>query len=283
MPIKNKSKDMIQTILVIAGSDPCGGAGIQADLKTITTIGGYCAAVITCITVQNSYGVTNINALSPELIKKQIFAVFQDHNVTHVKIGMVGDITNSEAIAQSLDTFEGTIVYDPVMNATTGQQLFRQEQETHRPDKLINRVSVLTPNIPELETLTNKKVTSKTEALSASRLLLSEFANLQSILLKGGHADDMKDITDYFVFKYKGKIEIESATHPRILSKNSHGTGCTLASAFSTYHTIYNDNLLAFHHSIKYMSSLIKLGSEQLIVRNPSGCGPLLHYKWKEI
>jgi hydroxymethylpyrimidine/phosphomethylpyrimidine kinase len=281
MSIQHKSKDMIQTILVIAGSDPSGGAGIQADLKTMTSIGTLSTAVITCITVQNSFGVTQVAPLSKDLVKNQIIAVLEDHLVTHIKIGMVGNIEIAKEIANTLKSFQGEVIYDPVMSSTTGQQLYNKSTPSQRPDYLLHRTTVLTPNLPELESLTNRNISSPQDTLEGASLLLTEFPGLKAVLVKGGHSEYLNNITDYFVYRDNKKISIEFMEHVRIQTRNSHGTGCSLASAFTAFHSLHGNKVRAFKESVNYINTLMQISANETIIQNNSGYGPLLHFKWK--
>ena len=149
---------MLATVLTIAGSDPTGGAGIQADLKTMTSIGVYGAAAITCITVQNSHGVVNIECLPSDLVYQQIRAVLDDHMVTHVKIGMVGNTDIAMAICDALTEFGGEVIYDPVMLASTGQPLMQEDTAVDMLHAIVSRCTVITPNIHELTRLSKDEI-----------------------------------------------------------------------------------------------------------------------------
>jgi len=167
---------MIKTILTLAGSDPTGGAGIQADLKTMTAAGVYGAAVITCITVQNSRGVTRVEPLHPVLVGEQIEAVLADHQVTHIKIGMVGTGGIGRVIARKLRDFAGEMIFDPVLLSTTGQQLMApQDLDSVRAD-LLPITTVLTPNLPELEKLTGMSANNQ-DAINAAVTSLFQASN----------------------------------------------------------------------------------------------------------
>ena len=150
---------MTRTVLTIGGSDPTGGAGIQADIKTLTMLGVYGAAAITCVTVQNSHGVTAIQPLDPELVAAQIRAVLDDHHVHHVKIGMVGSTPIARAIGESLAGFEGEVIYDPVLSATTGQPLMEESGLDSLRRELLRRTTILTPNLPELARFRGRRAT----------------------------------------------------------------------------------------------------------------------------
>lgn len=277
MSFTNKSNHIIPTVFSIAGSDPCGGAGIQADLKTMTALGVYAAAAITCITVQNSLGVSRVEPLPADLVREQIQAVLDDHFVTHIKIGMVGTKILAETIKETLTEFNGEVIYDPVMFATTGQKLTEAPDTSSAPAGLLDVTTVLTPNLPELAMLSGKKITSDLEAREAGRFLLTTLPRLRAIVIKGGHLHNSVDITDYFMVKTTQGVEVFSETHPRIPSNNTHGTGCTLASAFAACHCRTGDYIAAFRGSVHYIQQTLARGSGKKIIMNANGHGPMLH------
>lgn len=269
-----KSKDMIPTVLVIAGSDPTGGAGIQADLKTLTGLGVYGAAAITCITVQNSQGVSRIEPLSAELVQQQVEAVLADHLVTHIKIGMVGNQEIAKTLGKTVQTFSGEIVYDPVMAASTGDDLTATGALTAIQQNLLPGITVLTPNIPELTILTGVNVTGKKEIQQAVKMLFTQYPKLKCIVAKGGHGRVQDGfLTDYCFLRQ----EYKEITHEKLDSVNTHGTGCTLASALCAYHVKTKSYSNSFTQTIKYMQEILATSAQYAIVRNPTGKGPMLH------
>ena len=262
------------TVLSIAGSDPTGGAGIQADLKTMTSIGVYGAAAITCITVQNSRGVQKIQPLSPRLVQAQIQAVLDDHNVTHIKIGMTGTREIIECLAEILASFPGTVIYDPVLAATSGQALLQDGMLSLRK-LLLPCISYLTPNIGELQILTQKEVQTTEYALAAAGLLLKSYPSMKGIIVKGGHLhEDSSSISDFLV-QQKGKTE--ESKRKRIENNNLHGTGCTYASAFSSYLCLQNTPVTAFKRTGEYMNKIIQKGADKSATSSDSN-GPLFHF-----
>ncbi|MFZ5798977.1 MAG: bifunctional hydroxymethylpyrimidine kinase/phosphomethylpyrimidine kinase [Desulfobulbus sp.] len=269
---------MIKTVLTIAGSDPTGGAGIQADLKTMTAIGVYGAAVITCVTVQNSRGVSRIEPLHPELVAEQIEAVLTDHRVTHVKIGMIGTAAIARAIARKLRNFKGEVIFDPVLHSSTGHPLLPPDDlESVRAD-LLALTTVLTPNLPELEVLSETAVQGNGEVRAGVDALMQKYSSLRAILVKGGHGDSTDLLTDCLFFADNGKIERETLSHPFLQTCNSHGTGCTLASAFASYHALGGDYSSAFLQAVFFVQELLKESASLKIVTNPKGKGGLLHH-----
>lgn len=268
---------MIKTILTIAGSDPTGGAGIQADLKTMTAIGVYGAAVVTCITVQNSRGVTRVEPLHPVLVGEQIEAVLADHQVTHIKIGMVGTAAIGRVIGRKLRDFVGEVILDPVLLATTGQQLMvPQDLDSVRAD-LFPITTVLTPNLPELEMLTGMTAHNADEISAAVSSLFQGSEHLRAVLVKGGHGDNGTMTTDYLYRATGGEVEREALTHSFLQTANSHGTGCTLASALAAFHALGGDYSSAFRQAVFFVQKLLRLSASARIVTNPKGKGGLLH------
>lgn len=274
LSILMKSKDMIPTVLVIAGSDPTGGAGIQADLKALSGLGVYGAAAITCITVQNSQGVSRIEPLPPDLVQQQVEAVLADHLVTHIKIGMVGSLEIAKILGEIVQTFSGEIIYDPVMAASTGDDLMATGALAEIQQNLLPGITVLTPNIPELALLTGIKVTGKKEIQQAAKVLFGQYPKLKCIVAKGGHGRARNGLlTDYCFLRHENK----EITHEKISSINTHGTGCTLASAFCAYHVKTDSYFTSFTQTIKYVQRLLFTSSQHTVVRSSTGRGPMLH------
>jgi len=201
-------------ILIIAGSDSGGGAGIQADIKTVTMMGGHAMTAITAVTAQNSLGVSAVHILPTEMVIAQIDAVVTDIGVDSVKIGMIGSAETVEVVAEYLAQLDVPIVFDPVMVATSGAAL-ADAQTIAAFEKLMRIATVTTPNLPELEAL---------GGAAAVR------AHGTALLIKGGHAD-AAELTDRLIAADGTET---SWTAPRIATTSTHGTGCTLASAIAT-------------------------------------------------
>jgi len=214
---------MIARVLIIAGSDSGGGAGIQADIKTITMLGGHAMTAVTAITAQNTQGVTGVHPVPAEMVLAQIDAVASDIGVDAVKIGMIGSAFAAEIIAERLKQFEGVpIVFDPVMVATSGAQL-ADEATVAAFGKLMDIATIATPNLPELRRLTNEE-----DPVSGALALVGKHGC--AVLIKGGHeeGDALADAL----------IETDNITSwqgQRIDTTSTHGTGCTLASAIALY------------------------------------------------
>ncbi len=265
----------MNVILTIAGSDPSGGAGIQADIKTITSLGGYAAAVITTITCQNSLGVSLVSPLDPTLVQQQITSVLSDNAVSHIKIGMTGSSRIIQAIGECLADFSGEIILDPVLKSSSGTSLLAENPSALTP--LLHQASVLTPNTHELALLSGTDCSSAQESVSAGQKLMQDFPNLQALCLKGGHLqEEKKDIQDTLLTKDGTRIRETSIRHRRHHTRNSHGTGCTFASAFTTFHAQYHDYERAFSEAVRYVEHLLKWGTHDQL---GAGIGGLVHYR----
>ncbi|ETX14261.1 phosphomethylpyrimidine kinase [Roseivivax halodurans JCM 10272] len=218
---------MIPNILAIAGSDPSGGAGIQADLKAISANGGYGMAVITALTAQNTQGVQAVSLVDPDMVRAQIAALREDVRIDAIKIGMLGSAPIAQAVADAIAGLEVPVVLDPVMVAKGGARLLPADAVDALSALLLPLASVLTPNLPEAADLLGAEVaTTRTEMeRQADRLLARGPA---AVLLKGGHlrGDESPDL-----------LRTASITHwlggKRCATRNTHGTGCTLSSALA--------------------------------------------------
>ncbi len=263
------------TLLAIAGSDPSGGAGIQADLKTMTSIGVYGAAAITCLTVQNAGGVQDILPLEPDFIQQQIQAVLDDHAVSHIKIGMLGNPGIVNKISELLSTFKGVVVCDPVLAASTGESFLAHDCLECIKTNLLANITYLTPNRHELESLTGKTVLTDKEGIECARSLLAIYPAMKGIVVKGGHFGEEKTtISDYLLLQTGKQIE---STRQRFASDNLHGTGCTFATAYSSYLLLGNSAENAFTKAGDFMETLILGGKDKQISKSDSN-GPLLHH-----
>jgi hydroxymethylpyrimidine/phosphomethylpyrimidine kinase len=268
---------MQATVLAIAGSDPTGGAGIQADLKTLTAIGVYGAAAITCVTVQNSHSVVRVECLPADLVHDQIRIVLNDHRVTHVKIGMVGSHEIGHAITAALSGFQGEIIYDPVMVSSTGHALTESGTVADLPAILANQCTVLTPNVPELELLARATINTDTDIRHSTRKMFDRHQNLRAVLVKGGHVIRKNKITDSLAYISKDGLRFEIISHPAIDTENIHGTGCTLASAFAAFHSLTGNYHISFRESVKYMQAILENSKNVQVTRNRQGQGCMLH------
>lgn len=215
-------------ILSIAGSDSSGGAGIQADIKTITMLGGYAMTAVTAITAQNTVGVQGIAGVAPEMVAQQIASCIGDIGVDAVKIGMLHDAEVILAVAAALEGVAVPVVLDPVMIATSGAALIAPDAVAALRETLFVRAALLTPNLPELAALAGRSF-SGTEATTAAAEALAE-ASGAAVLAKGGHGEGAT-ITDVLVVPGEPPRFYE---HARIETVHTHGTGCTLSSAIAT-------------------------------------------------
>lgn len=212
-------------VLIIAGSDSGGGAGVQADIKTVTALGGYAATAITAITVQNTLGVTGVHPIPAELVEAQAKAVLDDIGADALKTGMLGDVAMVEAVARVLDSARGVpAVVDPVMVAKGGAVLLEADAVAALRTLMIPRAALLTPNAPEAEALTGLKVETTDDLRRAAEALLGLGA--KAVLMKGGHIAGER-VTDLLITP-GGETVFEGE---RIKTRHTHGTGCTLASA----------------------------------------------------
>jgi hydroxymethylpyrimidine/phosphomethylpyrimidine kinase len=259
--LKPKSK-----ILIIAGSDSSGGAGIQADIKTVTALGSYAMTAITAVTSQNTTGVKSIAPISPKEIYNQIMFTSKDIKADAIKIGMLHSTKVIDSVIKSLDNIKvKKIVLDPVMVAKGGAKLIDDEAIKFLKNKLIKRVTLITPNIPEAEILTKTKIKSKEDMIFAANKLLEVGA--RNVLIKGGHLES-NIVQDIFVTKSDLKV-FNSHRHK---TKNTHGTGCTLSSAITTFLSCGKPIKKSCELGVKYVNSGIKT--------NPNygkGHGPINH------
>ncbi len=218
----------MKKILTIAGSDSGGGAGIQADLKAITLLGGYGMSVITALTAQNTVGVQGVQEVPPEFVEKQIDSVLSDIGVDAIKTGMLANTEIIEVVAKKIKEYGvKKVVVDPVMVAKGGDPLLRQDARESLLRRLIPLATVLTPNLPEASVLTGMKIHSIEGMRKAARRLYEWGA--KNVVVKGGH---LKGSAIDLLYDGKEYFEIEGS---RIETKNTHGTGCTFASAIATY------------------------------------------------
>lgn len=217
----------MKTALTIAGSDSSGGAGVQADIKTMTMNGVFATSAITALTAQNTTGVTGISEVSPDFLAKQIDAVFSDIRPDAVKVGMVSSTELIEVIADKLTEYQAkNVVVDPVMVATSGAKLISDDAIDTLKAKLFPLADILTPNIPEAEVLAEMKIKSVDDMITATEKI-SKAYNC-AVLCKGGHS--LNDAND-LLFK-DGKAKWFNGK--RIDNPNTHGTGCTLSSAIAS-------------------------------------------------
>lgn len=253
-------------VLIIAGSDSSGGAGIQADIKTVTSLGSYAMTAITAITSQNTTGVKSIVPISTKEISNQIEFTSQDIKPDAIKIGMLHSTKVIAAVIKSLMKIKVTkIVLDPVMVAKGGARLINQNAINIIKKKLIKKTYLITPNIPEAEILTKSKIESVKDMINSAKLLLKLGA--KNVLIKGGHLTS-NEMIDILI----NKKELTLFKNKKFLTKNTHGTGCTLSSAIATHLSRGKVLKKACELGIKYVNQAI--GSN---LNYGKGNGPINH------
>ena len=259
--MKLKSK-----VLIIAGSDSSGGAGIQADIKTVTALGSYAMTAITAVTVQNTTGVKSIVPINPKEIFNQIIFTSTDIEPDAIKIGMLHSSKVIRSVSKSLSQIKSrNIVLDPVMVAKGGAKLIDDNAVNILKKKLMKRVSLVTPNIPEAEALTGIKIKSKEDMILAANKLINLGA--KNVLIKGGHLKS-EIVEDIFLNKLDYKIFVSK----RHKTKNTHGTGCTLSSAITTFFSCGKNIKKACDLGIKYVNLAILTNQNY-----GKGQGPINH------
>lgn len=252
-------------ILAIAGSDSSGGAGIQADIKTVTMLGGYAMTALTAITAQNTSGVQAVEMLPAGLVVAQIDSCLADIGADAIKIGMLGSPEIAHAVAERLAGFDGHVVFDPVMVATSGAVLANPETIAAFAE-LMRRATLATPNLPELEALTGMPCDTPDAIAAAAHKLAADHGC--AVLAKGGHGEGER-VIDRLVFP---NGDFASFDHARIETRHTHGTGCTLSSAIAT--------LLAHEQPLDHAVRLARRFVVEAIDKAPgfgAGNGPLGH------
>jgi len=259
--LKPKSK-----VLIIAGSDSSGGAGIQADIKTVTSLGSYAMTAITAVTTQNTTGLSSIVSINPKEIFKQIVFTCKDIKPDAVKIGMLQSTSVIKTVISALKKIKvSKIVLDPVMVAKGGAKLINNNAIHILKTKLIQNVFLITPNIPEAELLTKTEINNSKDMIKAANILLNLGA--KNVLIKGGHLKS-RVMLDVLVNNKKIKI----FKNKKFLTKNTHGTGCTLSSAIATFLSCGKLLNESCELGIKYVNEAI--GSNLNIGK---GHGPINH------
>ncbi|MBR5952153.1 MAG: bifunctional hydroxymethylpyrimidine kinase/phosphomethylpyrimidine kinase [Pseudobutyrivibrio sp.] len=255
----------MKAVLSIAGSDSSGGAGIQADLKTMTVHGVFGMTAITVLTAQNTTGVTAIQESTPEFLEQQIDACLSDIPVDAVKIGMLPSAEQVEVVAKKLKEYKvRNLVVDPVMVATSGSKLMKDSTASVMANLLFPISTVITPNIPEAEALLGKTIANKNQMEEAAKALSKEYGC--SVLIKGGHS--IEDACD--VLFDKGQVSWFETT--KINNPNTHGTGCTLSSAIASNLALGFDLKESVKNAKEYITSTISDGLDL-----GKGSGPLNH------
>jgi hydroxymethylpyrimidine/phosphomethylpyrimidine kinase len=253
-------------VLIIAGSDPSGGAGIQGDIKTVTVLGGYAEAAITALTAQNTEGVFGIHDIPVDFIKQQIMLVLSDIGADAIKTGMLHRADIIDMLAATLPR-ELPLVLDPVMFAKGGAALLNSDAVETLKKKILPLARIVTPNIPEAEYLAGIKITDVEDMKNAAQEILS--LGCKAVLLKGGHLEGER-LTDILAYK----DHVEEFTSNRIHTQHTHGTGCTLASAIATSLAQGMTLFDAVKRARKFVRKALELAPEF-----GHGHGPLGHHK----
>lgn len=256
----------MNTALTIAGSDSCGGAGIQADIKTMTAHGVYAMSTITALTAQNTTGVAGIMEVTPDFLALQLDSIFTDIRPDAVKTGMMASCDLIKVVAEKLKQYDAkNIVVDPVMVATSGAKLISDDAILTLKNELCPLATLITPNIPETEVLTGRSITSKEDMIDAAKTLTEQLGC--AVLCKGGHslndANDLLYLSDGTYVWFQGK---------RIDNPNTHGTGCTLSSAIASNlakgHSLADAVANAKNYISGALAAMLDLGK---------GSGPMNH------
>lgn len=255
----------MKNVLTIAGSDSSGGAGIQADIKTMTANGVYAMSVVTALTAQNTMGVTGIMEVNPEFLSKQLDSVFTDIYPDAIKIGMVSSAKLIETISEKLKFYKAkNIVVDPVMISTSGSKLLQDDAIETLKNTLFHQAVLLTPNIPEASVLSGVTITNEADMIKAAEIISNEYGC--AVLCKGGHSENNANDVLYQNHRYRW------FTGERINNKNTHGTGCTLSSAIACGLARGLDLEMSIQLAKEYVTGALK---EMLDLGK--GSGPLNH------
>jgi len=258
-------------VLTIAGSDSGGGAGIQADLKTVAALGCYGASAITALTAQNTLGVSGIHPVPPDFAAAQIAAVLEDIGADAVKIGMLYSAQLIRAVAEQLRKYAArNIVLDPVMVAQSGDRLLEDDAVGAIRDYLMPLSNVVTPNIPEAEVLVGRRIRSL-EDMQAAAQDLGRYGS-EAVLLKGGHLEE-SDSSDLLHLCRENRFVTLAAE--RVSSRNTHGTGCTLSAAIAAYLARGEDLENAVRQAKTYITAALRAGAAY---RLGNGHGPVHHF-----
>lgn len=259
----------VPTVLSIAGFDGSGGAGIQADTKTISALGCYAMNVLTALPVQNTQGVRQIYDIPTAAVRDQLAAIFDDIYPDSIKIGMVHSVALVRVIADFLRDYRGSIIFDPVMVSTSGHQLIQQDTIQACITELFPLASLITPNLDEVSVLVDEKVDTPTAMEEAGKKLLA--MGCKAVLVKGGHLD--RDMLTTLLLQQE--VDVRSYQSARIASKNTHGSGCTLSSALASFCAQGKSLEEAVPLSLDYVHAAI-LASKDLLIGQ--GNGPLNHF-----
>ncbi len=274
--MKNEHQRQYRCVLTVAGSDSCGGAGIQADLKTFAALGCYGMSVVTAVTAQNSLGVKAVHPIPPRVITQQLQAVFADVDTRAVKIGMLFSSDAVSAVTEALEKYRiNNIVLDPVMASQSGNRLLEKEALKALQSLLMPKCLLITPNLPEAEVLLDRPVNSLEGMKSAARQISD--MGPANVLIKGGHALQCRGRDVLFLSRESRSVILEAK---EIDTPNNHGTGCTLSSAVAAHLAQGLDLEAAVRRSKSYLTKAIEAGAAYQFGHGP---GPVHHFcdYWK--
>ncbi|MBC9810985.1 bifunctional hydroxymethylpyrimidine kinase/phosphomethylpyrimidine kinase [Crocinitomicaceae bacterium CZZ-1] len=257
------------SVLSIAGFDGSGGAGIQADTKTISSLGCYATNVLTALPVQNTQGVQTIFEIPGIAIDQQITSIMDDIYPDAIKIGMVHSVELVEIIAKHLRNYTGPVVFDPVMISTSGHQLIKDETIDACKTHLFPLATLITPNLDEVSVLVNKKISTVEQMEEAGKQIVE--MGTQAVLVKGGHLQQ-EELTSFLV---RSNQPTEQFKSQRIASKNTHGSGCTLSSAIASYLAQGYSLSESVKQAQAYIQQAIETSKDLIIGK---GNGPLNHF-----
>lgn len=258
-------------VVTIAGSDPSGGAGIQADIKTISALGCYAASVITALTAQNTIGVQAVFEIPADFVEQQLDSVFTDLKINAVKIGMLHNKAVIDKVRSALQKYKPSfVVLDPVMISKSGHALLQADTIQYLTQTLLPLVTLITPNIPEAESLLNCKINSKQTMESAAFELAQQIKT--NVLIKGGHLQDAHAADVLYLLNEQSWQWYDTK---RIDTKNTHGTGCTLSSAIASYLALGNPLNESVKLAKEYLTQAIQAGS---FLNIGHGHGPVKHF-----
>ncbi|PIE69952.1 MAG: bifunctional hydroxymethylpyrimidine kinase/phosphomethylpyrimidine kinase [Deltaproteobacteria bacterium] len=259
------------TVLTIAGSDSGGGAGIQADLKTVSALGCFAMTAITAVTAQNTRGVTRIHPVPPDIVDAQIRAVFDDMGADAVKIGMLYSADLIRTVAAGLKAVhKGPVVLDPVMVAQSGDPLLEADAVSALLSCLLPHVTLVTPNLPEAEILTGHTIRTPDDLMKTGRMLAETHET--AFLIKGGHAREKESTDDLWLPGASRPIRF---TAPRAETLNNHGTGCTLSAAITAFLAKGDPLEDAVAHAKQYLTNALISGTDYHL---GTGAGPVHHF-----
>ncbi len=261
----------LPTVVSIAGTDPSGGAGIQADLKAISATGSYAASIITVLVAQNTVSVSAIQEIPLSFVQQQIDAVFTDLSIDAVKLGMLYRTDIIQLVAAHLKKYQAPfVVVDPVMISQTGQPLLKPEATQALIDDLFSLATLITPNIPEAEAILKININDEEHMQEAARLFANRYQT--SILIKGGHLTTRHSPDIFYDYPHKQMHRFDTL---RIATQNTHGTGCTLSAAIASYLAQGKDLYAAITQAKHYLSQCL-LAAKDLKLGH--GQGPVHHF-----